>query len=152
MTCLRLAFPFVFAAALFAADAHIGTWELNLAKSKFSPGPGPKSLTVTLEQDGEKIRQVVKGVDGEGKPVDLSSSRLLDGKDSPAVGTLYGADTVAVKRVNDHTTEAVYKKEGKVLVTSRSAVSKDGKTRTVTAKGVNAKGEKVNNVSVYDRK
>jgi hypothetical protein len=138
--------------ALFAADAHIGTWQLNLAKSKYSPGPAPKSLTVTMEQDGEKVRQIVKGIDGEGKPIDLTASRLLDGKDGPAIGTLYGADTLAVKRINDHTTEAVYKKDGKVLVTSRSVVSKDGKTRTVTAKGVNASGAKVNNVAVYDRK
>ncbi len=30
-----------------AADPLIGTWKLNLAKSKFSPGPAPKSVTAT---------------------------------------------------------------------------------------------------------
>ena len=30
-------------AAAPAADPVIGTWQLNVAKSKFSPGPAPKS-------------------------------------------------------------------------------------------------------------
>ena len=30
---------------LFAADASLGTWKLNVAKSKYSPGPAPKSAT-----------------------------------------------------------------------------------------------------------
>ncbi len=31
------------------------------------------------------------------------------------------------------------------------AVSSDGMTRTVTTKGVNAKGQQVNNVAIYER-
>jgi len=27
----------------------VGTWKLNVAKSKFDPGPGPKSMTRTVE-------------------------------------------------------------------------------------------------------
>ena len=39
-------------------DAHIGTWKLNVAKSKFSPGPGYKSETRTYEPtaDGYKFQ------------------------------------------------------------------------------------------------
>src|ERR1700723_1636024 len=36
----------------------VGTWELNTAKSKYDPGPIPKSLTRTVEAQG----------DGEKKP------------------------------------------------------------------------------------
>jgi hypothetical protein len=36
-------------------------------------------------------------------------------------------------------------------MTTRSVVSKDGKTRTTTQTGTNAKGEKVNNTIVYDK-
>jgi len=45
----------------------------------------------------------------------------------------------------------VSKKAGKVTTTQTSKVSPDGKTRTVTTKGVNGKGQKVNNVAIYDR-
>src|SRR5579864_4357564 len=39
-------------------DAHIGTWKLNVAKSKFNPGPGYKSETRTYEAtaDGYKFQ------------------------------------------------------------------------------------------------
>jgi hypothetical protein len=30
------------AGALLASDPNVGTWKLNVAKSKFSPGPGPQ--------------------------------------------------------------------------------------------------------------
>jgi hypothetical protein len=53
----------VFASALVVAlgvnsDAQtpvpgLGTWKLNLAKSKFSPGPAPKSAMVTFTAAGQ---------------------------------------------------------------------------------------------------
>jgi len=39
-----------------------------------------------------------------------------------------------------------------VVQTATSVVSKDGKTRTITATGVDAQGQKIKNVSVYDKK
>jgi hypothetical protein len=44
-TVLTLALCFAGVAVCFAADAFIGTWKLNEAKSKFSPG-APKNTTV----------------------------------------------------------------------------------------------------------
>jgi hypothetical protein len=38
-----------------------------------------------------------------------------------------------------------------VTTTQTSKVSADGKTRTVTTKGMNAAGKKVNNVAIYDK-
>jgi hypothetical protein len=55
---------------LSAADnPFLGTWKLNTAKSKSSPMPVAKSMTVKFEADGEKIRRTVTGVDAEGKPI-----------------------------------------------------------------------------------
>ena len=56
-----------------------------------------------------------------------------------------------MKKIDDYTVESVSKKAGKPLITTKSVVSKDGKTRTTTQKGTNAKGEKVNNTIVYDK-
>jgi hypothetical protein len=58
---------------------------------------------------------------------------------------------VARTRVNANTVQTVSKKGGKVMTTQTSAVSVDGKTRTVTTKGVNAAGQTVNNVAVYEK-
>jgi len=35
-----------------ATDPRLGTWKLNVAKSKYEPGPAPKSLTVKIESAG----------------------------------------------------------------------------------------------------
>jgi hypothetical protein len=47
--------------------------------------------------------------------------------------------------------QTISKKGGKVTPTQTSAVSDDGKVRTVTTKGVNASGQQVNNVAIYER-
>ena len=43
-----------FAVGLWAADPWIGTWKLNVAKSKFSPGPPPQSRIRTVEKVGDQ--------------------------------------------------------------------------------------------------
>jgi hypothetical protein len=58
---------------------------------------------------------------------------------------------VARTRLDANTVQTVAKKGGKVTTTQTSAVSSDGKTRTVTTKGVNASGQQVNNVAVYEK-
>jgi hypothetical protein len=73
-----------------------------------------------------------------------------DGKDSPVTGNP-DADTVARTRIDANTVQTISKKGGKVMTTQTSAVSSDGKTRTVTTKGVNASGQQVSNVAVYER-
>jgi hypothetical protein len=144
-----------FAAALLAvaawgADPSIGTWKLNLDKSKFSPGPPPKSSTVTSSQDGEFIVYQSEGVNAKGEPTKTSSRSKKDGQDYPVTGSTT-VDTVAAKRIDDHTTDVTYKKAGKVISRARIVVSKDGKTSTRTAKGTNAEGKKTNNRIVYDK-
>src|SRR5215510_13621420 len=132
------------------ADPIIGTWKLNLTKSKYSPGPPPKSQTVTYESVGQGVKVTVKGTDAEGKPINFQSTGNFDGKDYPVTGNA-DWDTIARKRIDAFKTETTRKKAGKVVSTATSVVSKDGKTRTVTEKGVNAKGEKISNTLVYDK-
>src|SRR2546426_8895566 len=49
-----------------ASDARIGTWRLNVAKSKYSPGPAPQSLTVKVEASGEGEKATIEGVNAAG--------------------------------------------------------------------------------------
>src|SRR5262245_9945000 len=133
-----------------AADNQVGTWKLNVAKSKYNPGPPPKNGTLTVPAIPNGLKITIDGTDAEGKPVHMEFAPKYDGKDVPATG-MPGADTISMKKIDDYTIEAVSKKEGKPLTTTRTVVSKDGKTRTTTQKGTNAKGDKVNNTIVYDK-
>jgi hypothetical protein len=47
--------------------------------------------------------------------------------------------------------ELTNKKGGKVTVSGRIVVSADGKTRTVTVSGTDAKGIKMKSTAVYDK-
>jgi hypothetical protein len=52
MTLLGLAIA-IPQAAFAESDPLLGTWQLNLAKSKHTPGPGPKSATENIQRKGE---------------------------------------------------------------------------------------------------
>jgi len=137
--------------ATAAADQASGTWKMNAEKSKYSPGPPTKSLTVVVESDENNYKLEATGTDGDGKPIHVQYSAQFDGKDYPATGVA-NADSVSVRRIDANTVETVQKKDGKVMMTITSTVSKDGKTRTSTWSGKNAEGKDVHNVVVFDRK
>lgn len=132
-------------------DPQVGVWKLNVAKSKYSPGPAPTAATTTVEAVAGGTKVSVDQTFPDGSKRQYSFTASYDGKDVPITGTNPDADTVARKRVNASTIQTVQKKGGKVTITQTSAVSSDGKTRTVTSTGVNGKGQKVNNVAVYEK-
>jgi hypothetical protein len=141
---------FGFAATLVAADPTVGTWKLNTAKSKYSPGPAPKSATITYEETADGIKRMGESVDADGNKTSFEYTAKYDGKDYPVTGS-DTIDMIALKRINDRTTEATLKKSGKVVSTARRVVSKDGKMLTLTITGTNAKGQKIKNIAVYDK-
>lgn len=153
---LTAAFASVLAALLGGAvlaqtDSQVGTWKLNVAKSKYSPGPAPKSATTKIETVAAGTKVVVDQVTADGTTRHYEFTANYDGKDSPVVGNNPDADMVARTRINANTIQTVSKKGGKVTTTQTSTVSADGKTRTVTTKGVNGAGQTVNNVAVYEK-
>ena len=133
-----------------AADVTLGTWKVNLAKSKYSPGPAPKSQTVKYEAAGDSVKITVDGTDGEGKPIHNETTAKFDGKDYPVKGDP-NADSRSYKKINDYTLEVATKKAGKVTTTNRTVYARDGKSRTSTITGMDTKGQKVNNTVFYDR-
>jgi len=138
---------------LLAQDnPFVGTWKLNLAKSKFSGTQAPKRevRTVVTQGDGEKV--TYEGIAADGSPIAYSFTTNLDGKDSPFSGAhIFGGDSVAVRRVDANTTASVVKKSGKILVTLTTMVSKDGRVTTQTAQGTNAEGQPISFTTVWDK-
>ena len=146
---LSLAVLLVAVAAIVAAeDANMGTWNLNEAKSKISGKA--KNTKVVYEAAGDSVKVTVDGVGSDGKPSHSEWTGKFDGKDSPVTGDST-TDTRAYTKVDDHTLTMINKKDGKATLTGRITVSADGKTRTVTTSGTNAKGEKVNSKAVYEK-
>jgi hypothetical protein len=136
--------------AFAQADSQVGLWKLNVEKSKYSPGPAPKSGTTRIEAAGAGTKVTVDQVAGDGAKVHYGFTANYDGKDVPVTGNP-NVDTVARTRIDANTVQTVSKKAGKVVSTQTSTVSADGKTRTVTTKGTNAEGKPVNNVALYEK-
>ena len=144
--------PALAALALLAQtqEAFYGLWKVDLTKSKYSPGPAPKSNMKKYEpwQDGFKTTQDV--VTGKGEKVHLEVVAKLDGKDYPAKGSP-DADTFAFKKLDARTYEVTQKKDGKVTIVAKMVVAPDGKSRSIVQTGKNIKGEPVSNQIYWDR-
>jgi hypothetical protein len=130
----------------------VGTWKLNVTKSKYDPGPAPKSLTRTVEAQGDGVKYTFDGVAADGKPIAYGFSVKFDGKDNPISGSIpSGADTISAKRTDSNHFVATLKKGDKVIGTSTVTISKDEKVTTVDSTGTTATGAKTHDVQVYDK-
>ena len=127
-----------------------GTWTLNVAKSKFNPGPAPKSMKVNYAPSADSLKITVDVTWDAGETQHWVMSGKYDGKDYPVTGNP-AADMASFKLVNDHTGESTFKKDGKVVATNTRVLSKDGKTLTITSKGTTADGKSRNDVQVFEK-
>ena len=138
---------------LWAADLTVGTWKLNVAKSKFAPnteaptkeltqvkrelGNGQVEIAETgTRTDGSKISEKFTHPQNGGVVTDSSTP-----KEQMAVATVIGPSELY---------ETVLQ-NGKQVEVLHVVVSKDGKTLTVTDKGTDAKGKPFESISVFDK-
>ena len=128
----------------------IGTWKLNLDKSKFSPGPPPRSSTGTFTQDGQNIRATNQTIDAQGNPVTTVFMHIYDGQPHPTTGSP-DVDASAYTRVDANTIIYTRLKAGKLIAIGTFVMSQDGKTLTFTLTGTDASGRLGTNVAVYDK-
>jgi hypothetical protein len=128
----------------------MGSWKLNVEKSKYSPGPAPKSQILTWKPTGTGFSFTVDTVDPEGQAVQQQANGTFD-------GTPYAFKTPKIsgmrttKWVDALTAEEVDTVDGKVRVSRTAVISKDGKILTVTSKGVNAQGQPTSSTTVYEK-
>jgi len=135
--------------ACLAADANMGTWNLNEAKSTI-PAGAPKNTTVVYAAAGADVKVTVDGVSGDGKPTHNEWTGKFDGKDYPVTGDAT-QDARAYRKIDDRTMELDVKKSGKILFTGRIVLSADGKSRTITLSGTDPAGKKISSSATYDK-
>ncbi|HEV3141275.1 MAG TPA: hypothetical protein VGY57_12195 [Vicinamibacterales bacterium] len=130
-------------------DPNVGTWKLNLAKSKYNGASAPKSATVVVESAGNGVKMTATSVRADGSTRTIAFTANYDGKDAAVTGTP-DYNSVSMTR-NGNTVKGVRRRGGKRAQTFTTVVSADGKSRTTTAAGTDALGKKINTVQVYDR-
>ena len=133
---------------LAQSNPFVGTWKLNLASSKYNPGPPPQSQTRTWDAAGMVM---VNGVGATGKAFSYGYSIKGDGKDYPTKGAIPNkADMISTKKVDANTYEAKFTTAGKQVETPPFKVSNGGKTLTIHAMGSPDAGF-VENLQVLDK-
>ncbi len=138
------------AGAAESPDPVVGTWTLNLAKSKFPAGTAPQSQTRTYTQSADGTSLSVTGVAADGAAVSQKSTFKYDGKEYPFSGSP-GWDAISLKRVNSSTINGTMKLGGKRVGTTVRSISDHGKKLTLTTDETGAKGRKYHAVAVFDR-
>jgi opacity protein-like surface antigen len=138
------------ATAADAPDPVLGTWKLDTAKSKFTPGPAPKSQTRTYAETAQGTAMTFTGVAANGSAMSGQSTFKYDGKDYKITGSA-DYDTLSLKRLNGSTVRADLKKGGKVVGTTIRTLSGHGKVLTLASRGTGATGAAFDNVMVFDK-
>lgn len=134
-----------------APKAIQGTWKLNVAKSSFSPGPAPKSMTITYSAPApDTLHIIVESTPPTGAAQRWEMTGGYDGKDHPVKGNP-NADTVSFRRIDDYIGESTFKKAGKVAAINRRTLSADGKTLTIVSTGTTEDGKPRKDVQVFER-
>ena len=130
--------------------AALGTWELNVSKSSFNPGPAPKSQRRTYTRTAQGLSYAATTAEVDGTSVTEGWTGTYDGRDYPFTG-IPDIDSQAVKAIDSLKAEFTLKKGATILRSGSRVISSDGKVMTVTVKGTNAKGGAVHNVMVFDK-
>jgi len=142
-----------FVGLLWAADPIVGSWKLNLAKSKFAPNdPAPKKQTeVYRETTPGQIELTYKNTQADGAsnlliisiPAQGGVNKRLRGDNGGAmeVETLIAPGEWCMTRLKD----------GKQIASLHKLISKDGKTMTQRAAGKDAQGKPYQDILVYDK-
>ena len=127
----------------------LGTWKLNLAKSKYRSGPPPQSQTRTYEPEGQGVKATIRTTAADGHSTTVGYVANYDSLEYAVTGSP-DADTIALKRVAPRTAEATLLHAGRVIATASRVISEDGNVLTITYQGVQL-GNQVDYIAVYDK-
>jgi hypothetical protein len=136
--------------ALAQNQQLVGTWKIDVARSKYEPGAAPKNETLRFEPVGDGFKVSLDGVNQQG-PYHSEATGKFDGADVPVVATpaRQAKFTYSFSRIDDRTWEIVIKVNGEQRLLVRNVVSEDGKTMrgvsTVTSRG------QVNQDVIYEK-
>jgi hypothetical protein len=129
----------------------LGIWQLNVAKSKFTPGPPYRDQTRTYARQADGVKATLKTTYADGHSATVEYVVNYDSLEYPVTGSP-DYDAIKLKKIDALTSEAVLGHGGTVFATARRVISEDGKTMTITFHANELQGFRFHNVMVYDRR
>jgi hypothetical protein len=153
-TQMRLRMSFViamaFAPSLWAADPAVGTWKVNLEKSRLRDPAEWKGRIMIVEPVGARARRItIIDAGKDGQTTKREDLRLGDGEERP--DKLNPGRTIISERIDAWTSRTTWKEAGKPVKIIVSAVSLDGNEMTNYVIGSGDKGSIYQEKRVFDR-
>jgi hypothetical protein len=142
------------AAAQSKDDPSIGTWKLNVAKSKFTPGPPIQGDTRSYEvNEAGWIFVTTETTQPDGTRTGVRFAAKFDGKAYPQIGRFAPTVTMITYEPVDRRTLKYTQRDtsGKIVSTNTRTVSADGKTMIIDQRTTNASGQPVVNIELFER-
>lgn len=127
----------------------LGTWKLNLDKSRYRVGPAPQSQTRTYEPQGDGVKATIVTVYADGRTTKVGYVANYDSLEYTVTGSP-DADTITLKKVAPRTSQAVLSHAGKFIASTSRVISEDGQTMTISYRG-ELLGRSMDYTAVYDR-
>ena len=142
------------AAAQSKDDPSIGTWKLNVAKSKFTPGPPIQGDTRSYEvNEAGWMFVTTETTQPDGTRTGVRFAAKFDGKAYPQIGRFAPTVTMITYEPVDRRTLKYTQRDtsGKIVSTNTRTVSADGKTMIIDQRTTNASGQPVVNIELFER-
>lgn len=135
-------------------DPSIGSWKLNVAKSKFTPGPPLKGDTRSYVVNDEGwLIVTTETIQPDGTRTGVRFAAKFDGKAYPQIGRFAPTVTLITYEPVDTQTLKYTQRDtnGKIVSTNTRTVSADGKTMTIEQRTTDGQGRPVVNVELFER-
>ena len=142
------------AAAQSKDDPALGTWKLNVAKSKFTPGPPIQGDTRSYEvNEAGWLFVTTETIQPDGTRTGVRFAAKFDGKAYPQIGRFAPTVTMITYEPVDRRTLKYTQRDtsGKIVSTNTRTVSADGKTMIIDQRTTNASGQPVVNIELFER-
>ena len=139
--------------SLWAADPIIGTWKLNLEKSKLLPNDplNTKEMIETYrELSGNQIELTWKNITKDGSssvtvmtyPIQGGAAKILEGDNS---------SSLIQTKIAQNEWIVTYLRDGKQVFSRHKKISKDGKILRQTLRGIDDEGKPYEVLLVCDK-
>jgi|KBSMisStaDraftv2_1062788.scaffolds.fasta_scaffold2410908_1 glucose/arabinose dehydrogenase len=136
------------AVGMLGADNSLGIWKRNVTKTT-ARTQNTKSETVVREEVEGGVKQTTTRERADGTKSIFSYTAKYDGKEHTVTNAPF--DTISIKQIDANTFIETRKTGGVLHATGRVAISKDGKTMTVTTEGFDPQGKSDIGTYVYDK-
>jgi hypothetical protein len=122
----------------------VGVWVLDVAASRYLPGPAPRAETRTYTKGPDGIKGVVKRTHADGNVVTFEYMANTD-REYMVTGTP-DYDAVKLRQIDPFTSEALLTHAGAIFGTATRTIGRDGKSMRIIFRRPDAD---VLNVAVY---